>query len=177
MNMTTCHSIGGHPSEDLEVFSSDNPVSPVHSKPLVTPDGRRMGINLSFSFEDRWGLLEAGVGSSSIEVEGEAVLVVSAPKATGVVEVARTAGEPLPVMRTVFFPIFDSGSSFFALILAYMFLLNLVVISARGMSIKKKKKKKCMLNVRTALMSLRLTLFPSMLRFLKTKAEGSGPRQ
>ena len=70
------------------------------------------------------------------------MLVVSAPKATGVVEVARTAGEPLPVMRTVFFPIFDSGSSFFALILAYMFLLNLVVISARGMSIKKKKEKK-----------------------------------
>ena len=83
--------------------------------------------------------MEAGVGSSSIEVEGEAVLVVSAPEATGVIEVAGTAGEPLPMMRTVFFPIFDNGSSFFALILAYMFLLNLVIISARGRSVKKKK--------------------------------------
>ena len=69
--------------------------------------------------------LETGVRSSSIEVEGEAILVVFAPETTGVMEVARIAEEPFPVMRTVFFPIFDSGSSFFALILVYMSLLNL----------------------------------------------------
>ena len=101
------------------------------------------GSTFSFSFEDRRGLLETGVGSSSIEVEGEAVLVVFTPKVIGVIEVAGTAKEPLPVMRAVFFPIFYSGSSFFALILAYMSLLNLVIISARGMSVKKKMYVKC----------------------------------
>ena len=140
MDMTTCHSIEGHPGEDLEIFSSDNPMSPVQRQPLVTPDGRYTGINLLLLLWRQTRSLETRVGSSSIEVEGEAVLVVSAPEATRVIEVAGTAGEPLPVMRIVFFPIFDSGSSFFALILAYMSLLNLVVISARGMSIKKKKK-------------------------------------
>ena len=90
-----------------------------------------------------------------MEVEGEAVLVVSALEATGVIEATKTAGEPLPVMRTIFFPILDKGSSFFALILAYMSLLNLVVISARGKSVKKM----CMLNVRAVLTSLGLTLF------------------
>ena len=82
--------------------------------------------------------METGVGSSSIEVKGEAILVVSMPETTRVMEVARTAEGPFPVIRTVFFPMFDSGSSFFALILAYMSLLNLVVISARGKSVKKK---------------------------------------
>ena len=137
MDMTTCHNIEGHPNEDLEILSRDNPMSPVHRQPLITPDGRRMGVNFSFSFEDRRGLLETGVESSSIEVEGEVVLIVSMLETMGVMEVAGTVEEPLPVIRTVFFPIFDSGSSFFTLILAYMSLLNLVVIPARGKSVKK----------------------------------------
>ena len=74
-----------------------------------------------------------------MEVEGEAILVVSAPEVMGVIEASGMAGEPLPMMRTVFFPILDSGSSFFTLILAYMSLLNLVVISIRGTRVKKKK--------------------------------------
>ena len=76
MDVMTCHNIEGHPRENLEILSRDNPISPVHRQPLITPDGRRTEVNLSFSFEDRRGLLEIGVGSSSIEVEGEAVLVV-----------------------------------------------------------------------------------------------------
>ena len=48
--MTTGHNIGGHPSKNLEVFSSDNPVSPVHGQSLVTPDGKRTGINLLLFF-------------------------------------------------------------------------------------------------------------------------------
>ena len=83
------------------------------------------GSAFSFSFKDRQGLLETGVGSSSIEVEGEAVLVVSVLETTGVMEVAGTAEEPLLVIHSVFFPIFESGSSFFTLILVYMSLLNL----------------------------------------------------
>ena len=60
MDVTTCHSIEGHPREDLEIFSSDNPMSAVHRQPLVIPDGGRMGINLLLllwkqtrSFRDR----------------------------------------------------------------------------------------------------------------------------
>ena len=127
------------------------------------------GSTFSFSFENRRGLLETGVESSSIEVKGEAVLVVSAPEVTRVIEVAGIAGEPLPVMRTIFFPIFDSGSSFFALILAYMSLLNLVVISTRGMSIKKKKS---VLNVKAALTSLRLTLFSFNVKIPQDEGRG-----
>ena len=74
-----------------------------------------------------------------MEVKGEAVLVVSTQEATEVTEAAGTAGEPLPVMRTAFFPILDRGSSFFALILAYMSLLNLVVNSTKGTRVKQKK--------------------------------------
>ena len=73
-----------------------------------------------------------------MEVEGDAVLVISAPNTTGVIEVTGTAGEPLPVMRIVFFPILNRGSSFFALILAYISLLNLVVISAKGTRVRPK---------------------------------------
>ena len=73
-----------------------------------------------------------------MEVEGDAVLVVSALETTGVIEVTGTAGEPLPVMCTAFFPILDRGSSFFALILAYISLLNLVVISAKGTRVRPK---------------------------------------
>ena len=73
-----------------------------------------------------------------MEVEGEVVLVVSPPEATGVTEAAGTAGEPLPVLRTALFPILDRGLSFFALILAYISLLNLVVISAKGTGVKQK---------------------------------------
>ena len=112
------------------------------------------GSTFSFSFEDRRGCLEAGVGSSSIEVEGEAVLIVYVPEATGVIEVAATAGEPLLMMCTIFFPILDNGSSFFVLILAYMSLSNLVVISARGTRVKK-----IYIYVRRVLKRLRLTLF------------------
>ena len=95
-------------------------------------------LTFSLSFDDRRGHLEAGVGSFSREVEGDVVLVVSAPKTTGVTEVTGAAGEPLPVMRTAFFPILDRGSSFFALILAYISLLNLVVISTKGTRVRQK---------------------------------------
>ena len=37
--MTAGHSVGGHPGENLEVVSSDNPMSPVHGQSLVTLDG------------------------------------------------------------------------------------------------------------------------------------------
>ena len=73
-----------------------------------------------------------------MEVEGDAVLVVSTRDTTGVIKVTGTAGEPLLVMRTAFFPILDRGSSFFALILAYISLLNLVVISAKGTRVRPK---------------------------------------
>ena len=46
VNMTAGHSVGGHLEKNLEVVSSDNPMSPVHSQSLVTPDGRHARINL-----------------------------------------------------------------------------------------------------------------------------------
>ena len=73
-----------------------------------------------------------------MEVEGDVVLVVSALEMMGVTEVSGTAGEPLPMMRTAFFPILDRGSSFFALILVYVSLLNLVVIFAKGIRVRPK---------------------------------------
>ena len=123
------------------------------------------GSVFSFSLSNKRGLLETGVGSSSTEVEGEAVLVIFAPKTTGVTEVARIAEGPFLVIRTAFFPIFDNGLSFLNLILAYMSLLNLVVIFARGKTVKKKKKG-------SALTSLELTLFPFNIKILQDEGEG-----
>ena len=39
VNMTAGHSVRGHPRENLEVVSSDKPMSPIHSQSLVTLDG------------------------------------------------------------------------------------------------------------------------------------------
>ena len=50
MDVTTCHSIEGHPREDFEILSSDNPMSPVHRQPLVTPNGGRTGVDLLLLF-------------------------------------------------------------------------------------------------------------------------------
>ena len=66
------------------------------------------------------------------------LVLVCAPDITRVIEVTGMAGEPLLVMRTAFFPILDRSSSFFALILAYISLLNLVVISAKGTGVRPK---------------------------------------
>ena len=123
------------------------------------------GSVFSFSLSNKRGLLETGVGSSSTEVEGEAVLVIFAPKTTGVTEVAGIAEGPFLVIRTAFFPIFDNGLSFLNLILAYMSLLNLVIIFARGKTVKKKKKG-------SALTSLELTLFPFNIKILQDEGEG-----
>ena len=62
----------------------------------------------------------------------EAVLVVSVAETMGVTEPRGFTDGPVPITRTAFLPKLDSGSSFLDLIFAYMSLLNLVVISARG---------------------------------------------
>ena len=83
-------------------------------------------------------LFEEGVGISSIEVAGEAVLTVSTVKTMGVTEVIGVTNRPFPITQTPFFPILDKGSSFLDLIFAYMSLSNLVVNSARMEYLKKK---------------------------------------
>ena len=85
----------------------------------------------SFSLLDRRGLLETGVGSSSTEVVGEAVLIVSVTETMGVTEAEGVTEGPFPVTRTVFFLMLDNGLSFFYLIFTYISLLNLVIISTR----------------------------------------------
>ena len=132
------------------------------------------GPAFSFSLFDKCGLLKTGVGSSSTEVEGEAVLVVSALETKGVIEVAGIAEGPFPVIRTVFFPMFDNGSSFFTLILAYMSLLNLVIIFARGKTVKKKKSVK---KKGSALTSLELTLFPFNIKILQRAPDQDSKKQ
>jgi len=93
---------------------------------------------------------------------------------------------PFPVMRTVFFPMFDNGSSFFVLIFAYMSLLNLVVISARGKhlckkKIKKKKNEKHTKKSTLTILGLTLFSFNNEItqdeggRFWSKIVEGKGP--
>ena len=76
-------------------------------------------------------LLEAGVGISSTEVAGEAILTISELEIIGVTEAGGVAEGPFLVTRMVLFLRLESGSCFFVLIFAYKSLLNLVVISAR----------------------------------------------
>ena len=72
-----------------------------------------------------------GVGSSSTEVIGEAILIVLVTETMGVTETEGVMEGPFPVTRTVYFPMLDNSSSFFDLIFAYISLLSLVVIFAR----------------------------------------------
>ena len=97
-----------------------------------TLDERESAFSFSFSpvcYLFRWG------GISSIEVVGEAILVVSTPGVTGVANVTEA---PLSVTFTFFAPRLDKGSFFLALIQAYILWLNLVVIPARGKHLLKK---------------------------------------
>ena len=141
VDVMTCDSIEGHPREDLKILDRDNPMSPVHCQPLITPDGGRTRVSLFLLLPRQtrlfgdwsWKLFNRSWGWSCPRR--------LRTKDDGVMEVAGTAKRPFLVIHTIFFPMFDNGSSFFALILAYMSLLNLVIISARGKSVEKK----CML--------------------------------
>lgn len=79
------------------------------------------------------------MGSSSTEVDGEAVLVTSVPETRGVTEAGGVAERPFPITRTVFLPMLDKGSSFLALILAYISLLNFDVITVKRKTLATKK--------------------------------------
>ena len=72
---------------------------------------------------------------------------------------SKRIGTPLFVIRTDLVPMADRGSSFLTLILAYISLLNFVVISAKGKHLSKKKKKKKGKKTGAILTSLGLTLF------------------
>ena len=133
--MLTRNYVERHSRKDLEVLSLYNVMCPLHGHTLVIPDGRTHFPLLLLLSETRC-LLEEGVGISSTEVAEEATCTLSTPETMGVASAdGRTYG-PFPMIQTPFLPIFAKGSSFLDLILAYMSLLNLVVIS------KKKKKEK-----------------------------------
>ena len=70
---------------------------------------------------------------------GDAPLAEAKVGEDGSAERIRT---PLSVIQTDLVPMVDRGSSFLPLILAYISLLNFVIISARGKHLSKKKKKK-----------------------------------
>ena len=72
---------------------------------------------------------------------GEVVLTVSVPETMGVLEAGGVTEGPFLVTCIVLYPRLDNGSSFFILIFAYISLLNLVFISAKGKHLLKKKKK------------------------------------
>ena len=113
----------------------------------------------SFSLINKRGLFEEGVGISSTEVAGEAILVVSTPETMGVAEAIGVTNRPFPVTRTPFFLMLDSGLSFLDLIFAYIPLLNLVVISTRRKTLVKKKKKIQVYKGESILTSSILTFF------------------
>ena len=98
---------------------------------METPASSQMleGLESTFSFylSLTLSLLLWGVSSSTDRV-GDTV-----PTVTGVGEEgsATRIGAPLFVIRTDLVPIADKGSSFLFLILAYISLLNFVVISTR----------------------------------------------
>ena len=110
-------------------------------------------------------LFEEGVGISSIEVAGEAVLTVSIAETMGVADVTGVIEGPFPVTRTHFFPMLDKGSSFLDLIFVYMSLLNLVVISTRIEYLKKRHRKAKLILTTSHLTRLTLTHF-----FFNTKS-------
>ena len=94
-------------------------------------------LSFSLSLANSLYLFYDGVGISLTEVAGEATRRFSTPETMGVASAEGRTDGPFPMIRTPFLPMFAKGSSFLDLILAYISLLNLVVIS-----IKKKKKKK-----------------------------------
>ena len=136
-----------------------HPVCPFHHQSLIVPHGRWARISLRLLFV-RYArpFLKAGVGISSTEVAGEAVLAVSVPKTMGVMDSIGVTEGPFPMMRTVLFPMLDDGSSFFDLIFSYMSLLNLVVISTKRKTLVKKKKTQVYTR-ESILTNLTLTLF------------------
>ena len=93
-----------------------------------------------FPFSVTRGLFEVGVRIFSTEVAGEVVLTVSVPETMGVLEAGGVTEGPFPVTCIVLYLRLDNGSSFFILIFAYISLLNLVFISAKGKHLLKKKK-------------------------------------
>ena len=138
--MLTRHYVERHSIKDLEVLSLYNSMCPLHGHTLVIPDGRTHFPLLLLLSETRC-LLEEGVGISSTEVVGEATRTLSTPETMGVASADGRTDGPLPVTRTPFLPIFAKGSSFLDLILAYMSLLNLVVISKKKKRRETKKSK------------------------------------
>ena len=106
---------------------------------------------------------------------GEVVLAVSVLEIMGVMEADGVTEGPFPMTCIVLFPRLDNGSSFFILIFAYMSLLNLIVISAKGKELLKKKKnkyKKISIDEPNTYF-----FFPSISRLCRMKVEGSGPKQ
>ena len=140
---------------------------PFHRQSLIVPDSRRVRI----------GLFKEGVGISSTEVAGEAILAVSTPETMGVVEAIGVMNGPFPVTRTPLFPMLDSGLSFLDLIFAYISLLNLVIISTRRKNLLKKKKIQMYTSSMLTLFSLDVDAAQDVGRRVKTKViEGKGPR-
>ena len=132
VDMTSHNLIGRHTRENLQVLSSDDLIRPLHRQPSIVPNTRWMGIGLLLSFVGQAWFLQDGRVISSTEVAEEAVFIVS------VLGIARVTGGPFLTMRTVLFPILDSGLFFFDLIFTYMSWLNLVIISAQRKHLLKK---------------------------------------
>ena len=134
VHMLTRNYVEGHSRKDLEVLSLYNIMCSLHGHTLVILDVRTHFLLLPL-LSRHFCLLEEGVGISSTEVAGEAARTFSTLETMGVAFAAGRTDGPIPVIRTPFLLIFAKGSSFLDLILAYMSLLNLVVISEE----KKKK--------------------------------------
>ena len=142
MDVASHNLIEGHTRDDLQVLSSHGPVHPFHRQPPLSQTLDERESAFSFTLSVTRGLFEVGVGISSIEVVGEVVLAVSVLEIMGVMEADGVTEGPFPMTCIVLFPRLDNGLSFFILIFAYMSLLNLIVISAKGKQLLKKKKKK-----------------------------------
>ena len=125
--MTPCHVICRHYKEHFKLVHTEGLLSPATDTPASSQTQEGLESTFSFCFSPTLSLLLCG-GTSSTDGVGDTPLAGAEVGEDGSAERIET---PLSVIRTDLVPMADKGLSFLPLILAYISLLNFVVISAR----------------------------------------------
>ena len=136
VKMTPCNVACWHSREHFKLIRAKGFLSPCTETPASSQTQEDMESTFSFCFSPALTLLLRGGTSSSDEV-GDAPLTGAEVREDGSARI----GAPLSVIQTDLVPRADKGSSFLPLILAYISLLNFVVISARRKHLSKKTKR------------------------------------
>ena len=137
VKMTPCNVVCWHSREHFKLIHAEGFLSPCTETPASSQTQEDLESTFSFYFSPSLTLLLRG-GTSSTDGVGDAPLAGAEVREDGSARI----GAPLSVIQTDLVPRADRGSSFLPLILAYISLLNFVVISVRRKHLLKKKKKK-----------------------------------